>query len=87
MDVWSNFLWAAMHKCLKALQAILSQLIIFLSAVPNNQRHNSFNVLTKPMACLSTAEQDIEISTENSVFKSYTSYRSCITNKRNFNHN
>jgi len=61
MDVWGNFLWTAMHKCFKGLQTILSQFIVLLSTVLNNQRHNSFNVLTEPMACLSTAEHNAEI--------------------------
>jgi len=61
MNVWSYFLWATMYKCFKGLQTILSELIIFFSAILHNQRHDSLNVLTKSMACLSTAEYDTNI--------------------------
>jgi hypothetical protein len=59
--MWSDFLWATMYKCFEGLQTVLSELIIFFSAVLHYQRHNSLNMLTKSMACLSTVEQDIKI--------------------------
>lgn len=61
MNVRSNFLWATMYKRFKSLKTILSELIVFLSAVPHYQGHHSLDVLAESMACLSTAEYDKNI--------------------------